>query len=255
MPENAENGTQTQKRVPIPEAHRIEMKASGLTAEQIKTRLNAHVAESSEGRRRGALRSAVRYAKWLETDANIVEFSEAEKITRQGMAATIMRMSAVALDAAYDEVIHTEGDLIYKALVNPEIMEKVVPTRQFLEASDEQAAATPQATMAASVSLPMPRVRTSIQPSPLYEETIPEVSDSDNPLSWQADSLCAQTDPEMFFPEKGGSTKMAKKVCADCDVRVECLEYALENEQRFGIWGGKSERERRKILKQTQKSA
>ena len=69
----------------------------------------------------------------------------------------------------------------------------------------------------------------------------------DNPLAWQADSLCTQTDPEAFFPEKGGSTRDAKRICAECGVRTECLEYALANDERFGIWGGLSERERRKF--------
>ena len=73
--------------------------------------------------------------------------------------------------------------------------------------------------------------------------------DEDDALSWQADSLCAQTDPEAFFPEKGGSTRDAKKICQSCDVRSQCLEYALENDERFGIWGGLSERERRKLKK------
>jgi WhiB family redox-sensing transcriptional regulator len=68
-------------------------------------------------------------------------------------------------------------------------------------------------------------------------------------LSWQERSLCAQTDPEAFFPEKGGSTREAKKVCLSCEVRTECLEYALGNDERFGIWGGLSERERRKLKK------
>jgi WhiB family redox-sensing transcriptional regulator len=72
-------------------------------------------------------------------------------------------------------------------------------------------------------------------------------TDDDNQLAWQADSLCAQTDPEAFFPEKGGSTRDAKKICASCDVRAQCLDYALQNDERFGIWGGLSERERRKI--------
>ncbi len=68
-------------------------------------------------------------------------------------------------------------------------------------------------------------------------------------LAWQEQALCAQTDPEAFFPEKGGSTREAKKVCLACDVRGECLEYALANDERFGIWGGLSERERRKLKK------
>ena len=70
---------------------------------------------------------------------------------------------------------------------------------------------------------------------------------ADPALSWQERALCAQTDPEAFFPEKGGSTREAKKVCAQCEVRAECLQYALEHDERFGIWGGLSERERRKL--------
>jgi WhiB family redox-sensing transcriptional regulator len=64
---------------------------------------------------------------------------------------------------------------------------------------------------------------------------------------WQERALCAQTDPEAFFPEKGGSTREAKRICAGCDVRAECLEYALAFDERFGIWGGLSERERRRL--------
>jgi WhiB family redox-sensing transcriptional regulator len=67
---------------------------------------------------------------------------------------------------------------------------------------------------------------------------------------WQERALCAQTDPEAFFPEKGGSTREAKRICAGCEVRPECLEYALEHDERFGIWGGLSERERRKLKRQ-----
>ena len=74
--------------------------------------------------------------------------------------------------------------------------------------------------------------------------------DSDDAeLSWQERALCAQMDPEAFFPEKGGSAREAKKVCVGCEVRQECLEYALSNDERFGIWGGLSERERRKLKK------
>jgi WhiB family redox-sensing transcriptional regulator len=64
---------------------------------------------------------------------------------------------------------------------------------------------------------------------------------------WQERALCAETDPEAFFPEKGGSTREAKKICTGCEVRAECLEYALGNDERFGIWGGLSERERRRL--------
>ncbi len=61
-------------------------------------------------------------------------------------------------------------------------------------------------------------------------------------------AVCAEIDPEIFFPEKGGSTKLAKKICRDsCELTEECLNYALKNHERFGIWGGLSERERRKV--------
>ena len=64
---------------------------------------------------------------------------------------------------------------------------------------------------------------------------------------WQEQALCSQTDPEAFFPEKGGSTREAKRICGRCEVKVDCLEYALGHDERFGIWGGLSERERRKL--------
>ncbi len=72
--------------------------------------------------------------------------------------------------------------------------------------------------------------------------------DQKNP-DWRDYAICAQTDPEIFFPEKGGSTREAKKVCNSCDVREACLDYALEHDEKFGIWGGLSERERRKLKK------
>ncbi|CDQ46162.1 transcription factor WhiB [Mycolicibacterium neoaurum] len=70
---------------------------------------------------------------------------------------------------------------------------------------------------------------------------------SDEDDQWQERGLCAQTDPEAFFPEKGGSTREAKRICQGCEVRDRCLEYALANDERFGIWGGLSERERRRL--------
>lgn len=85
--------------------------------------------------------------------------------------------------------------------------------------------------------------------------TVPEVVELlqdggiDDELRWQERALCAQTDPEAFFPEKGGSTREAKRVCLGCDVRNECLDYALSADERFGIWGGLSERERRRLRK------
>ena len=65
--------------------------------------------------------------------------------------------------------------------------------------------------------------------------------------SWQDEANCMGVDPDLFFPERGASTREAKEVCRGCVVRVECLEYALANGEKFGIWGGMSERERRRI--------
>lgn len=76
----------------------------------------------------------------------------------------------------------------------------------------------------------------------VFDDMFEEVEDQ-----WQDRALCAQTDPEAFFPEKGGSTREAKRICQGCEVRSECLEYALHKDERFGIWGGLSERERRRI--------
>jgi WhiB family redox-sensing transcriptional regulator len=66
---------------------------------------------------------------------------------------------------------------------------------------------------------------------------------------WREQAECARTEPEAFFPEKGGSTREAKKVCGGCEVTIECLDAAIQNDERFGVWGGLTERERRKIKK------
>jgi WhiB family transcriptional regulator, redox-sensing transcriptional regulator len=68
-----------------------------------------------------------------------------------------------------------------------------------------------------------------------------------NDEPWVERALCAQTDPEVFFPEKGGGTRDAKRTCLACEVRPECLDYALRKRERYGVWGGLSDRERRKL--------
>lgn len=68
--------------------------------------------------------------------------------------------------------------------------------------------------------------------------------------SWQEFSNCLGVDPDLFFPERGASTREAKEVCRGCIVKDDCLEFALANGEKFGIWGGMSERERRRIRRQ-----
>ena len=93
------------------------------------------------------------------------------------------------------------------------------------------------------------------------EAAVPDVVDDDD--AWTGlghfpafydDALCAQVDPEIFFPKKGGSSREAKAVCARCPVAAECLDYSLSDPRTsalapfsFGIWGGTTERQRRHI--------
>jgi WhiB family redox-sensing transcriptional regulator len=66
---------------------------------------------------------------------------------------------------------------------------------------------------------------------------------------WRARAACRRpgVDPELFFPVKGASARPAKRVCQRCPVRAECLEFALATRQEHGVWGGLSERERRRL--------
>ena len=65
---------------------------------------------------------------------------------------------------------------------------------------------------------------------------------------WQDEALCAQVDPDLWFPEKGESSRRARQVCRSCPVATECLDYALgAGERLYGVWGGLSEQERRRL--------
>lgn len=75
------------------------------------------------------------------------------------------------------------------------------------------------------------------------------VIDPEEDFDWRKRALCATVDPDRFYPERGGSTRTAKSVCLGCDVRTECLKYALDADDSFGVWGGLSEREWRKLKK------
>jgi len=76
------------------------------------------------------------------------------------------------------------------------------------------------------------------------------IAKPDLDTDWKDHSNCLGVDPDLFFPERGASTREAKEVCRGCVVRDDCLEYALLNGEKFGIWGGMSERERRRIRRQ-----
>lgn len=64
---------------------------------------------------------------------------------------------------------------------------------------------------------------------------------------WTELAVCAEADPETFFPEKGGSSGAAKRMCRRCPVAAECLDDALAHGDRHGIWGGVTERDRRRL--------
>lgn len=66
-------------------------------------------------------------------------------------------------------------------------------------------------------------------------------------LSWQDYANCRGADADLFFPERGASTRKAKSICAECEVRSSCLDFAIREGEKFGIWGGMSERERRRV--------
>jgi WhiB family redox-sensing transcriptional regulator len=69
------------------------------------------------------------------------------------------------------------------------------------------------------------------------------------PPDWMEDAICPQTDPDVFFPRPGDWSRPAKRICGECDVQEICLDYALEKDIRFGIWGGKSPKQRLRIAK------
>ncbi len=66
---------------------------------------------------------------------------------------------------------------------------------------------------------------------------------------WMEDGICRNLNPDTFFPSDGVGVEVAKRICATCPVVNTCLEFALENRIDHGVWGGTSERQRRRILK------
>jgi WhiB family transcriptional regulator, redox-sensing transcriptional regulator len=74
-------------------------------------------------------------------------------------------------------------------------------------------------------------------------------------LSWRQRAACRGVDPDIFYPVSDEEAEEAKAICSECPVRQPCLEYALANRERDGVWGGATERERRRIIRQRRKSA
>lgn len=71
----------------------------------------------------------------------------------------------------------------------------------------------------------------------------------DGDLPWREWAACLGHDHKVFFPERGQTTRAAKAVCQSCPVMIECLEFALETRQKFGVWGGMGETDRASILR------
>ena len=74
-------------------------------------------------------------------------------------------------------------------------------------------------------------------------------------MTWMQRGRCRDIPPSTFFPSDGVGVDVARRICADCPVKGPCLEYALENHVDHGVWGGCSERERRRILKRRRATA
>lgn len=76
-----------------------------------------------------------------------------------------------------------------------------------------------------------------------------------NTIVWRELGACRGLDPGMFYPDEEDDSQAAKSVCDQCDVRVTCLEHALASREKQGVWGGATERERRRIIRQRRRTA
>ena len=74
-------------------------------------------------------------------------------------------------------------------------------------------------------------------------------------LTWRTHAACSGLEPEVFYPVSEEQAEEAKAICRECPVREPCLDYALGNRERDGVWGGATERERRRMIRQRRKSA
>ena len=76
-----------------------------------------------------------------------------------------------------------------------------------------------------------------------------------NPQSWRDKGACRGIDPAVFYPTEDDPAFEAKAICGDCGVREACLEHALATREKDGVWGGATERERRRLIRQRRRTA
>jgi WhiB family redox-sensing transcriptional regulator len=74
-------------------------------------------------------------------------------------------------------------------------------------------------------------------------------------IEWRMLGACRGLDPSIFYPDEDDEADLAKEICSQCGVRVACLEHALARREKVGVWGGQTERERRRIIRQRRRSA
>jgi WhiB family redox-sensing transcriptional regulator len=213
---------------------RDHLREAEVTLSEAQQKLATFVLGKEEGpaRQREAT-SAALFLRWFAAEGqSIRELNASKRSLISPMYKAVRELTPEVIDPAL-EPDYSIDPAIIQELSSPILR---APNRSHGKVSQPTPRPSiPSDWVSEPVDLGMPHLR--------YE---PDV-DNSNPLAWQGDALCAQTDPEAFFPEKGGSTRDAKRICTTCEVKHQCLEYALENDERFGIWGGLSERERRKL--------
>lgn len=89
----------------------------------------------------------------------------------------------------------------------------------------------------------------------MNDTTTPSAAVAPADTDWEDAALCQQVAPDLWFPAEGDNPRDAKRICARCPVTDECLRWALDHDERFGVWGGLSARERRALTRHTQAAA
>lgn len=217
-------------------SHRRVLDEMGLTAADVLDRLVQVVEAAPTEDQEVARAQAMIFARWYVDRLSIADVS-----AETGRSPTSARNLIAELA---DALMFETGPRPYNveaamALVEPPIALHALGALAFRNAGSEQPASRQAPTLDQLAAM---MARSGITQAV-------DIAGAIQDLTWQDLSLCAQTDPDLFFPEKGGSTKNALRVCGDCEVAGECLANALYNKETHGIFGGKTARERRKLLK------